>query len=146
LVGKQPQWSLRGDAWIFLADRTSGSIAWIHEQLATAIFDATIEVLEVRLPHVDFAAYLDSSGHWKVLRLPQFYRDRASGANIGRDLIPDETVASRGRMVENAIDVRQGHRQTVDLRFSYEFQAFDTRETHCSLGPGIELLLVVDIA
>ena len=75
-----------------------------------------VERLEAGDRHVHLAAHLEHLG--RAARQPLGHR--ADRGDVGRDVLPDPTVAARRGLHEAALLVAQAHRQPVDLQLADE--------------------------
>ncbi len=100
------------DRRVFLAQRASGSVARVGEDLAARRLLPSVQRLKVRFRHVHFAAHFQHVE--RVLNVLRNVRDRP---RVGGDILADGAVAARCGENEFGALVTKRARQPVDLRF-----------------------------
>jgi hypothetical protein len=92
--------------------RSAGAVARIDKGLVAPLALGVVESVEVATEHQHLAAHLEATRHGALE--PQ--RDRADGAQVGRDVLADRAVAARGALDEAAVLVAQADREAVELQ------------------------------
>ena len=111
-IGEEAQRPLGGQRGIELAQAAGCGIAGIHEGLVATGPLRVVHPLEVAPEHEHLAAHLQATRRRAIE--PQ--RDRADGAQVGRHILADGAVATRGPLHEAPVLVAQADRQAVELQ------------------------------
>ena len=122
-ISKKAQRPLRRNAWVKLANRTSGCVARVDERFfalhALRNFGALplIKRFKIITAHIDFATHFQHCG--RILGQPQ--GNLFDGADVLRDVFTRFTIAARGRLHQHAAFIAQAHRQPVKFEFTHVF-------------------------
>ena len=113
-VDQHPQRPRRADGGILLPQGSRGRVAGVGEGRLAGLHEAVVERLEAGDGEEHLSAHLQHGR--RVPREP--VRDAVDRQHVGRDVLPDPSVAAGGRDAQAPVQVEQVDREAVDLELA----------------------------
>jgi hypothetical protein len=130
---------LRREARIELAKPARRGVARVHERLLARFGRALVDDVEVLARHEDLAAHFDEP---RQLASVEAQRDGTHGAQVRRHVLARGAVAAGGALHEEAVFVREGDGEAVELELRGVFDRFGFQPFAHAAIEGSHVLLV----
>jgi len=124
-IGEEFKRPLSGHGRVLLTQAARGCIARVHVSLAPGRVLGGIQGREIFGIDIDLAAHFDPL--WPAAACERLW-NVFQRARISSDVFPDPAVASRGGLLQDAVQIGQAERQSIDLWFGRNYDRFFFRE------------------